>query len=109
MVTIRSSSSDVISPALYPGLVPSIVIEFPCQTMRIPLIQVNIGLLADKIRVATADTLDSGQSVHDFLFAVDIGIKETKDELDYLSCQRRSCRLGYDVSYSSISPLRQET
>jgi hypothetical protein len=47
-----------------------------------PLIQINISLLADQVGVATADTLDAGQGVHDLLLAIDIGVKETQNELE---------------------------
>jgi len=46
------------------------------------LVQVDIGLLADEVGVATADTLDPGQGVHNFLFAIDVGVEETKNELE---------------------------
>lgn len=48
----------------------------------IPLVQINIGLLAHQVGVTTTDTLDSGQGVHNLLLSVDIGIEETEDELD---------------------------
>lgn len=47
-----------------------------------PFIQIDIGFLADQIRVSTAHALDLGESVHDLLLAVDIGVKETEDELE---------------------------
>ena len=49
---------------------------------RIPFIQIDIGFLANQIGVSTAHTLDLGESVHDLLLAVDIGVEETKDELE---------------------------
>jgi len=49
--------------------------------------------LADQVGVATADTFDLGEGVHDFLLAVDIGVEEAQDELEvrflsgYESCK----------------------
>ena len=50
--------------------------------MDIPLIQIHIGLLAHQIRVSASDPLDLGERVHDFLFAIDVGVEETEDELE---------------------------
>ena len=52
---------------------------FECS---VPLVEVNIGLLADQVGVSSTDTLDLGQGVHDLLFAIDVGVQETQDELD---------------------------
>lgn len=78
IVTIRSSSSDVISPALGFLSVPFV----PLRGFRIPLVQIHIGLLAHKVGVSSAHTLDSGQGVHDLLLAIDVGIEQTQDELE---------------------------
>ena len=51
--------------------------------LAIPLVQINIGLLADQVGVTTTDTLDSGQGVHDLLLSIDVGVEETENELDY--------------------------
>jgi hypothetical protein len=45
----------------------------------VPLVQVDIGLLADQVGVATADTLDLGQGVHDLLFTIDVGVQKTQN------------------------------
>jgi len=45
-------------------------------------VQIHIGFLADQIGVAASHTLDLCQRVHDLLLAVDIGVEETKDELE---------------------------
>jgi hypothetical protein len=50
----------------------------------IPLVEIDISLLADQVGVATANTLDAGQGVHDLLFAIDVGVEETENELDYV-------------------------
>ena len=49
-----------------------------------PLVQVNVGLFADKVGVTTANTLDLRQGVHDFAFSVNIGVEETKNVLELL-------------------------
>ena len=38
----------------------------------VPLVEVDIGLLADQVGVATTDTLDLGHGVHDLLLAIDL-------------------------------------
>ncbi len=48
----------------------------------IPFVQVNVGFLANQIRVSPTNTLDLGQSVHDLLLAIDVGVEETKNELE---------------------------
>ena len=48
----------------------------------LPFIQVDIGLLADQIRIPTTDALDLGQGVHDLLLSIDVRVQETKDELE---------------------------
>jgi len=41
------------------------------------LAEVHIGFLADQVGVATTDTLDFGQGVHDFLLAIDVGVEKS--------------------------------
>lgn len=50
----------------------------------VPLVQIDIGLFANQVGVPSTYTLDLGQSVHDLLFAIDVGVEETEDELDYM-------------------------
>ena len=38
----------------------------------VPLVEVDVGLLADQVAVAATDTLDLGQGVHDLLLAIDL-------------------------------------
>ena len=45
--------------------------------VRVPLVQVDIGLLANQVGVTATDTLDLGQGVHDLLLAIDVGIEKT--------------------------------
>lgn len=53
--------------------------------IRVPLVEVDIGLLADQVGVAATDTLDLGQGVHDLLLAINL---ERKTMLIFkLSCE----------------------
>ena len=79
IVTIRSSSSEVISPALLRCQYDRIMVHL---AVNIPLVEVNIGLLADTVGVSSAHALDSGQGVHDLLLAIDVGVEQTQDELE---------------------------
>jgi hypothetical protein len=45
----------------------------------VPLVQVNIGLLADQVGVSATDTLDLGQGVHNLLLSINVGVKKTQD------------------------------
>lgn len=49
---------------------------------NVPLAEINIGLLADQVGVAATNTLDLGQSVHDVLLAVNIGVEQTQNVLE---------------------------
>jgi len=70
-VTIRSSSSEFSSPALY-----DYVNELRSTNWKnIPLIEVNIRLLANKVGVATPNTLDLRQGVHNLALSVNISIE----------------------------------
>ena len=79
MVTMRSSSSEFSSPAL----------RARCEDTGsrgraendVPLVEVDIGLLADQVGVATTNTLDLGQGVHDLTLAIDVGVQQKKDVL----------------------------
>jgi len=92
MVTIRSSSSEVISPALERGinqhhrlLQCSVLLSqkiIADNVKNAPLVQVDICLLTDQIGVSTANTLDLGQGVHDLLLSIDVRVEESKDELE---------------------------
>ena len=68
-------------------------------TEGVPLVKVDIGLLTDQVGVSAPYTLDLCQGVHDLhaisdccvkrrepmyhlLFAIDVGVEETEDELE---------------------------
>lgn len=81
MVTIRSSSSEVSSPALHICLASC---SYQSSSIAsVPLVQVDVGLLADQVGVSATDTLDLGQGVHDLLFSVNIGVEKTENLLPW--------------------------
>ncbi len=88
MVTRRSSSSELSSPALQWHYNLHLVrLHRSCS----PLVEVNISLLADNVGVTTTNTLDLGQGVHDLALSIDVGVEETQDVLQVtneLSCRR---------------------
>lgn len=47
-----------------------------------PFVQIDIGLLAHQIGVPASNTLNFCEGVHDLLLAIDVGVEETKDELE---------------------------
>jgi hypothetical protein len=55
----------------------AVPIRFYGQPWSPPLVQVDISFLAHQVGVAPPNALDLGQGVHDLLFPVDIGVKET--------------------------------
>lgn len=59
----------------------SLVLLRVFRSLDVPFVEINIGLLADKVGVSSANTLDSGQGIHDLLLAIDVGVEETQDEL----------------------------
>ena len=64
---------------------------------HVPLSQVDIGLLADQVGVATSNTLDLRQGVHDVLLAIDVGVQQPEDELEVrlLACHERCSIRSY--------------
>lgn len=86
---MRSSSSEVISPALgWQSAVSDACEGLAWRRLTrgvgggIPLVQVHIGFLAHQVGVSTSDALDFGEGVHDLLLAIDVGVEETKNELE---------------------------
>lgn len=57
----------------------------------IPLVQVDIGFLTNQVRVTASNTLNLGEGVHDLLLAIDIGVEETKNELEVGLLSRDKC------------------
>lgn len=62
------------SPALREGVGESVfdVVDDSVCGEVVPLVEVDVGLLADQVAVAATDTLDLGQGVHDLLLAIDL-------------------------------------
>lgn len=48
------------------------------RRVSIPLVEIDIGLLAHQVGVTATDTLYLGQGVHDLLLTVDIGVEKTE-------------------------------
>lgn len=47
-----------------------------------PLLQIDIGLLADKVGVTATNTLDLSQGVDDLLLAVNVGVEQTQNVIE---------------------------
>ena len=115
MVTIRSSSSDVMSPALYDERSAQALekLQGPMAGLGAPpLVEIYIGFLTHEVGVTAPDTLNFGQGVHDLLFSIDVGVEETKDELEirllsrderYHSGQSTSSHFTVDLVHFSSS------
>ena len=69
---MRSSSSEVSSPALCGACVSYMCCVMAGVAGSVPLVKVHIGLLADQVGVAASDTLYLRQRVHDLDFAIDL-------------------------------------
>lgn len=79
-----------------------------CIFPDVPLVQVDIGLLADQVGVTTTDTLDLGQGVHDLFLSIDVGVEETENELEVrLLTRYESCVKGEreNVSLKLFQPF----
>lgn len=57
-------------------------LEFFGGNFSSSFVQIDIGLFAHQIRVPASNTLNFREGVHDLLLAIDIGVEETKDELE---------------------------
>ena len=81
MVTRRSSSSELSSPAL---VIENCELQIPSYELRndAPLIQIDIGFLADDVGVSSTNTLDLSQGVHDLALSIDVGVQQTENVLD---------------------------
>jgi hypothetical protein len=75
------------------------------------LVQIDIGLLADQVRVSATDTLDLGQGVHNLLLSVNIGVEKTENELEVRLLSRderhdgQLWRSSCSESIVGVSPL----
>lgn len=49
------------------------------------LVQVDIGFAADDVGIATTDTLDLGQGVHDLATTIDVGVEQSQNVIAVLA------------------------
>lgn len=70
---------ELTSPIRMSVACSSTIQKFP--GIDTPLVEVNIGLLADQVGVSSTDTLNLSKSVHDLTATLNVGVKETQDVL----------------------------
>lgn len=58
------------------------------------LVQVDIGLLANNVGVATTDTRNLGEGVHDLVLTPNVGVQETENELEVRLLPRNERHAG---------------
>ena len=46
-----------------------------------PLVQIDVGLLANDVGVSPTNTLDLGQGVHNLSLSIDVGVQQTENVL----------------------------
>ena len=80
MVTSRSSSSELSSPAL---IVLDLELNIAPRGYRndAPLVQIDVGLLADDVGVPSTNTFDLSQGVHDLALSIDVCVQQTENVL----------------------------
>lgn len=91
----RIGSQTFPSSLLY--YVQSILLRFiqPIHAITqhyVPLLQIDIGLLADNVGESATDTTNLGQSVHDLDLSINVGVEETQDVVEVL--RRVGCNEG---------------
>jgi hypothetical protein len=47
----------------------------------VPLVQINISLLAGNVGITTTNTLDGSQSNHNLVLTINVGVEETQNVL----------------------------
>lgn len=57
--------------------------------MEQPLVHIDISLLADEVSKTPPDTFDGGESEHDLLLTVHIGVQNTQNVLKFLVRNQR--------------------
>ena len=80
MVTRRSSSSELSSPALETAN------NQPTNSPHTfyndaPLVQIDVRLLTNDVGVSPTNTLDLSQGVHNLAFSIDVGVQQTENVL----------------------------
>lgn len=53
---------------------------------NLPLVEIDIGLLADDVRVTTSHSLNPRQSEHDLVLSIDVGVQQTENVLELNIC-----------------------
>jgi hypothetical protein len=48
----------------------------------LPLVKINISLLASNVGITTTNTLDGGQGDHNLVLAVNVGVEQTQNVLE---------------------------
>ncbi|GER55364.1 oligopeptidase [Striga asiatica] len=75
------------------------------KSTSLPLVHVNISLLANDIGKPAADTLDGGQREHDLLLPVHVSVLHTQNVLEILICYQR---LPYEIMNSPLKIMKLE-
>ena len=52
------------------------------ESQSLPLVEINISLLADDVRVTSSNSLDLGQGEHDLSLSIDVGVEQTQNVLE---------------------------
>lgn len=52
--------------------------------MYIPLVEIDVSLLAGDVGETTTDTLDRGQGNGDLVLAINVGVEETQNVLELI-------------------------
>ena len=50
---------------------------------RVPLANIHLSLLAHGSGETATNTLDGGQGIDDLLFAIDVGVEDTQNVLEF--------------------------
>ena len=79
-MTIRSNSCVVRSPALEEALENKYQL-YEMHMVYLPLAQVYICSLAYDIGIATTNSLNASQSIHDLFFTINVGVQQTYNVL----------------------------
>jgi hypothetical protein len=76
--------------------------------LDLPLVEVNIGLLADQVGVSSSNTLDLSQGDHDLSSTLDVGVEETENVLLVERASRIERSEMSDASEIGCRALRDE-
>lgn len=75
-----------------------------------PFVHVHIGLLAHDVGKPAADTLNGGESEHDLLLSIDVGVQDTQNVLEvFVRDQRLQIKGNHDkIRTGCINDLQIE-